>query len=84
MHVAQAALRVKGFRLATAQGHHATAIQTLTLTLGYDQRKTNALDAWRRKRNGMEYEADLISESMAESCVAAAEELVDALAKGLP
>ena len=56
----------------------------MTLTLGYDQRKTNALDAWRRKRNGMEYEADLISESMAESCVAAAEELVDALAKGLP
>ena len=82
MHVAQAALRMKGFRLATAHGHHATAIQALTLALGYDQRKTNALDALRRKRNGMEYEADVISESMPESCVAAAKELVDAIEAG--
>lgn len=77
MHIAQAALRAKGFRLASAQGHHVTAIQTLPLTLGYDQRKTNAVDGSRRKRNGLDYEADFVTESMAESCVGAAKELVD-------
>ena len=48
MHAAQAALRIRGYRLATAPGHHATAIQTLPLTLGYDQKRTSALDAARR------------------------------------
>lgn len=77
MHAGQATLRIRGYRPATAAGHHATAIQTLPLTVGYDQKRTHALDAARRKRNGLDYEGDSVSESMADSCTAAAQELVD-------
>src|SRR5688572_17385956 len=65
MHVAIAAVRAKGYRLASAQGHHQTAIQTLPLTLGYDATRTQALDGMRRKRNGIDYEADFVTEAMA-------------------
>lgn len=84
MHCAIAALRARGYRLSTSQpGHHQTAIQTLVLTVAYEQTRTQALDAMRRKRNGIDYEADLVSDSMAQSCVVAARHLLDAVTLAL-
>lgn len=81
MHCAIAGLRSHGYRLPTSRpGHHQTAIQTLSLTLGCSRERVAGLDALRRKRHGIDYEADLVSESMAEGCIEAATELVRALA----
>lgn len=84
MHCAVAALRARGYRLSSSQpGHHQLAIQTLVLTVGHDQTRVQALDALRRKRNGIDYEADVVSGSMADSCVVEARHLLDAVSRAL-
>lgn len=81
MHCAIAALRLHGYRLSTSKpGHHQTAVQSLALTLGVPPTRIAALDALRRKRNGIDYEADTVSEVMVEGCVEAAGDLVAMLA----
>jgi hypothetical protein len=81
MHCAIAGLRLHGYRLPTSKpGHHQTAIQSLGLTLGLAGPLVAGLDALRRKRNGIDYEADVVSAAMASGCIDAAAQLVDTLA----
>lgn len=78
MHCAIAGLRLNGYRLPTSKpGHHQTAIQSLSLTLGTKPNRISALDALRRKRHGIDYEADLVSDAMAAGCIEAAASLVE-------
>ena len=84
MHCAIAALRARGYRLSTSQpGHHQTAIQTLILTVEFERTRTHALDAMRRKRNGIDYEADSVSDSMAQSCIAEATYLLEVATRAI-
>ncbi len=81
MHCAIAALRLHGYRLPTSRpGHHQTAVQSLALTLCVPAPRVAGLDALRRKRHGIDYEADVVSDAMAQGCIDAASELVAALA----
>ena len=74
-----AGLRSKGYRLSASKpGHHQTAIQTLPLTIGYPGDRIHVLDTMRRKRNGIDYEGDVVSESMVRSCYDAASDLLRA------
>jgi hypothetical protein len=52
MQCAMLALWANGYRTSTSQpGHHQTAIQCLTLTMGVDKSTVIVLDALRRQRN---------------------------------
>ena len=63
------ALHVNGFRPSTSEpGHHATAIQTLPLTLGISDQDWRVLDALRRKRNASDYAGDTVTAGMVEEC----------------
>ena len=80
MHCAIAALRSHGYRLPTSKpGHHQTALQTLGMTLGVDAARVVALDALRRKRHGIDYDGDAVSNAMASGCIEAAADLVERL-----
>ncbi len=80
MHCAIAGLRTHGYRLPTSRpGHHQTAIQSLALTLDISTAQVAVYDAPRRKRNGIDYEADVVSEAMAKACIEAAAEILAAL-----
>lgn len=69
MQCAIVALQVNGFRLSTSEpGHHATAIQTLPLTLEIRDQDWRVLDALRRKRNANDYVGDTVTASMVEDC----------------
>jgi hypothetical protein len=73
---------MRGYRLPTSElGHHQTALQTLGMTLGVDATRVAALDALRRKRNSIDYAADLVSNAMAAGCIEAAAALVERLAE---
>lgn len=64
------ALHINGFRPSTSEpGHHATAIQTLPLTLGISNQDWRVLDALRRKRNASDYAGDIVTVGMFEECL---------------
>ena len=72
-----AALMARGYRPDTNRpGHHATIIQTLTLTLGTDTRRVAVLDTLRRKRNLVDYTGEDIDEGSVADCVEAAAKLL--------
>jgi hypothetical protein len=71
------AAMVAGFRPSTSMpGHHATVIQTLSVTLGLPGEHVIVLDALRRKRNLSDYSGDGVSEEEAAACLRAAETLL--------
>ena len=77
MQLAMLALNANGYRTLTSKpGHHQTAIQTLTLTLGLPQSKVIVLDALRKQRNLSDYSGDLVPESAAAECLSSAKELL--------
>lgn len=77
MQAALAALHANGYRTLTSKpGHHQTAIQTLTTSVGLPAGKVIVLDALRKQRNLADYSGDLVSEAAALECVASARELV--------
>src|SRR6266545_3643522 len=64
--LADVGLHAHGFRTLTSKpGHHQTAIQALTLTLGLETRLVVRLDALRKQRNLTEYTGDTIPEATA-------------------
>jgi len=66
-----------GYRTATSQpGHHQTAIQCLTLTMGVPTASVIVLDALRKQRNLSDYEGDPISEATLASCLDEAGQLL--------
>lgn len=64
MQCAMAALWANGYRTSTSQpGHHQTAIQSLTLTIGLDAKTMVLLDTLRRQRNVNDYDGAPVSPS---------------------
>ena len=70
MQCAMAALWAKGYRAPTnVPGHHATAIQSLPLTIGVAQTDVIVLDALRKQRNLADYEGDSITDATLAECI---------------
>lgn len=77
---ANAALQANGFRTLTSRpGHHQTLVQTLPKTVGLATADMLVLDKLRRQRNAIDYSGDVVSDGMAEECVARASALVVAV-----
>lgn len=78
MQLAMVALNANGYRTLTSKpGHHQTAIQALTETVGVDRRQVIVLDALRKQRNVADYSGDLVSDAAVAECIQSAEELLD-------
>ena len=74
MQCAMAALWANRYRTSTSQpGHHQTAIQTLSKTIGLEQSAVIVLDALRKQRNVSDYEGDPISDQALIECIKQAE-----------
>lgn len=70
MQCAMLGLWTSGYRTATSQpGHHQTALQCLTLTMGVPMATVIVLDALRKQRNLSDYEGDPISDATLASCL---------------
>jgi len=77
MQLAMVALNANGYRTLTSKpGHHQTAIQTLPLTVGLPMSQVIVLDALRKQHNLSDYSGDLVPESAAAACLAAAQHLL--------
>ena len=75
LQLATAALAAAGYQAERAN-HHYRVIQSLELTLGWDQKTVRTFDAFRKKRNITDYEkADTVSELEVEKMRRLAEEL---------
>lgn len=84
MQCAMAALWANGYRTTTSQpGHHQTAIQSLTLTIGLDAKTMVVLDTLRKQRNISDYDGDPISPSSVEECLKQADALLRRLTSWL-
>ncbi len=77
MQCSVAALMANGFRPSTSEpGHHATVIQSLTITIALPNERCIVLDKLRRLRNLSDYSGVNISEEEAASCIRSAESLL--------
>lgn len=77
MQSAMVALHANGYRPLTSRpGHHQTAIQSLTHTIGLPADAVIVLDALRKQRNLSDYDGDPISEKVVSDCIASAHALV--------
>lgn len=84
MQSALAALMANGYRPDTNRpGHHATAVQTLPLTIGLAQSRVIVLDTLRRKRNLSDYTGEDIDDSSVEHCITEATQLLQDVADWL-
>ncbi|MBL8359960.1 MAG: DNA-binding protein [Rubrivivax sp.] len=76
MQLAMVALQANGYRTLTSKpGHHQTAIQTLTTSVGVAPEQVIVLDALRKQRNLSDYSGDLIPDAVAAECLASAQAL---------
>lgn len=77
LQCAMAALWANGYRTPTSiAGHHATAIQTLPLSIGLDNSRVIVLDALRKQRNLADYEGDSITDAALTECMQQAQDLL--------
>jgi hypothetical protein len=77
MQLALLALHANGYRTLTSKpGHHATAIQSLTLTANLAQSEMIVLDALRKQRNLADYSGDIIADGAAQQCLLSAKNLL--------
>jgi hypothetical protein len=77
MQLAMVALQANGYRTLTSKpGHHQTAIQSLTTSVGVAPGQVIVLDALRKLRNLSDYSGDLIPEAVAAECLASAQALL--------
>jgi len=68
--VADAALLKQGFRTSTSKpGHHQTTLQCLVHTLGVEPATVRVLDSLRKQRNLIDYDGDLITNSLLDECL---------------
>ena len=78
LRLASLALAAAGYR-AAREAQHYYVIQSLALTVGWDQGRIERLDTARRRRNRVAYEtAGMVSRREAEELRALAQELRDA------
>lgn len=76
MQLAMLALHANGYRTLTSRpGHHQTAIQTLTATVGLAPAQVIVLDVLRKQRHLSDYSGDLVPDTTAAECLASAQEL---------
>ncbi|HEF5153685.1 DNA-binding protein [Burkholderia multivorans] len=69
MQLAMLALHANGFRPLTSRpGHHQTAIQTLSQTIGLPVGRMIVLDALRKQRNLSDYSGDVVPMSAVDEC----------------
>lgn len=69
MQLAMLALHANGFRPLTSRpGHHQTAIQTLSETIGLPVGRMIVLDALRKQRNLSDYSGDVVPMSAVDEC----------------
>lgn len=77
MQCAMIALHANGYRTLTSRpGHHQTAIQTLSLTIGLSTDQVIILDALRKQRNLSDYDGDAVPDSAVRDCIASAQSLL--------
>ena len=77
MQCAMLGLWGNGYRTSTSQpGHHQTAIQCLTHTMGVARDDVIVLDALRRQRNITDYEGDPVSMPTLAACLEEAGKLL--------
>jgi uncharacterized protein (UPF0332 family) len=80
MQCALAAMMAAGYRPSTNEpGHHQTMIQSLPLTLNVPNDTWVVLDAFRRKRNAVDYSGDIVDADMAATTTRHAEALLKTL-----
>ncbi|SNR84282.1 hypothetical protein SAMN05192560_1354 [Methylobacillus rhizosphaerae] len=76
MQCAMLGLWLNGYRTSTSQpGHHQTAIQALSMTVGIDKSAIIVLNALRKQRNVSDYEGDPVSDEVVIECIKQAENL---------
>ncbi|MGE5102575.1 MAG: hypothetical protein ACM3SX_21520 [Deltaproteobacteria bacterium] len=74
--LADIGLHAHGYRTMTRKpGHHQTAVQTLSLTLGVNAEVIVRLDALRKLRNLTEYTGDSVPAATLAECLSLAEAL---------
>ncbi len=84
MQLSMFALNANGFRTLTSRpGHHQTAIQSLTLTIGLSTDRMIVLDALRKQRNLSDYSGDLVTDAAVRECMSSATALLDDVQKWL-
>lgn len=77
MQCAMASLMANGYRTSRSKpGHHQTAIQTLSLTVGVAPNTVIVLDGLRKQRNISDYDGDPISPTVVTECIKQAEGLL--------
>lgn len=80
MQCALLALMANGLRPSThVPGHHATAIQTLPITIGLSNERMIVLDKLRQKRNFSDYGGQEVSKEEVAACLRAAQDLIDSV-----
>ena len=77
MQCAMLGLWANGYRTSSSQpGHHQTAIQCLTLTMGVPKDTVIVLDGLRKQRNITDYVGDPIADGVLASCIDEAQRLL--------
>ena len=75
--VADAALLKQGFRTSTSKpGHHQTTLQCLIHTMDVDPVTVRVLDSLRKQRNLIDYDGELITNSLLQECLDQAQTLL--------
>lgn len=78
MQCAMLGLWANGYRTATSQpGHHQTAIQCLTLTMGVPKDAVIVLDGLRKQRNINDYVGDPIPDGVLATCIEQAQRVLE-------
>ncbi len=76
MQLSMLALWANGYRPTTAAGHHMTMIQSLVHSVGLDPDQMRVLDAFRVKRNAINYTGEDMDIASVEACIAACDSLM--------
>lgn len=84
MQTSMIALWANGYRLVkSSPGHHMTLIQSLPISVGLERDRMLLLETFRVKRNAIDYSGEAVDAVSVESCIAAAEQLLDHLRRWL-
>ncbi len=77
LQCAMLGLWINGYRTSTSQpGHHQTAIQCLTLSMGVPKDTVIVLDGLRKQRNVNDYVGDPIADGALAACIEEAQRLL--------
>lgn len=75
--VADIGLHLNGFRTSTSKpGHHQTAVQCLSHTLGVDAATVRILDGLRKQRNLSDYDGEMVTDAALQECLRQAQAIV--------